>query len=105
MKHRFDENLSVLRKFSHAMHEAGENEDKDAATRAFTKTVSSALHKLEEMGESGHSVQGMLEKADHLFKKRKLTRPVGGNAYELYQYSTGYRSIQQARESRYSQNS
>jgi len=84
MKHDFDENLSVLKKFSHTMHKAGENEDKDAAVGAFTKKVSSALHKLEEMGESGHSVQSMLEKADHLFKKRKLTRPAGGNAYELY---------------------
>jgi len=84
MKHHFDENLSVLKKFSHTMHEAGDNEDKDAAVGAFTKKVSSALHKLEEMGESGHSVQSMLDKADHLFKKRKLTRPAGGNAYELY---------------------
>jgi len=84
MKHDFDENLSILKKFSHKMHEAGDNEDKDAAISAFTKKVSSALHKIEEMGESGHSVQSKLEKADHLFKKRKLTKPAGGNAYELY---------------------
>jgi len=84
LKTRLDRNLSIMIQFSIALHQAGDAEDRDEALHAFSKKVSNALHKLEELGATGHSLESILDKADGLFSRLKLLKPAGGNAYELY---------------------